>query len=140
MLFDVSHLLQIGLIAPKLNIDHSTGIYEINEFRFTDPFIGYGFSLLEFDRTFVTIGDAEEVFVDRIMGYESSNICECACIDAGFLLQFPFGAAISIFAFQCGATSGGFKVSAVVGFPGVSLHQQIIAVGMPHQNLTNQVM
>ncbi len=69
-----------------------------NIIRFVDPLIGYGFSLLVFDRIFVTIGDAEEVFVDRIMGYESSNICECACIDASFLVQFPFGAAISIFA------------------------------------------
>ena len=57
---------------------------------FADPFIGYGFSLLEFYGFLVTFGDTEEVFVDRIMGYESSNICECACIDAGFLVQFPF--------------------------------------------------
>ena len=73
-LLDISHLLQIRLIASELNIDHGIGVYEVNKFCFADPFVGYSFSLLEFDRFFVTIGDTEEVFVDRIMRYESSDV------------------------------------------------------------------
>ena len=48
-LLDISDLLQIRLVAPELNIDHGIGVYEVNKFRFADPFIGYGFSILECD-------------------------------------------------------------------------------------------
>ena len=72
-LFDISHLLQIRLVATELHIDHGIGVYKINEFCFTDPFVGYGFPLLEFDGTLLTVGDTEKVFIDGIVRYESSD-------------------------------------------------------------------
>ena len=41
LLFDISHLLPVWLVALILHIDHRIGIYEINEFRFADPLIFY---------------------------------------------------------------------------------------------------
>jgi hypothetical protein len=49
LLFDISHLLQIRLVALELNIDHGIGVYEVNKFCFADPFVGYGFAFLECD-------------------------------------------------------------------------------------------
>ena len=140
LLFDISHLLQVWQIALVLDIDHGIGVYEADKFCFVDPFIGHRFSLLEFDGVFVTIGDAEEESVDRIVGHEVSDVCEGACIDAGFLPQFPSGAGIRILAFQGGAASGGFKETAVFGFPGIPLHQKIVAIDMPNQNLADQMV
>ena len=137
LLFDISHLLQIRQIALVLDIDHCIGVYEADKFCFADPFVGYRFSLLEFDRVFVTIGDAEEGFINRIVRYEASDVCEGACIDAGFLPQFPSGAAISILAFQGRSASGGGKETAVVGLPVSPLHQQIVAIDMPNKNLAD---
>ena len=34
LLFDISDLLQIMFIALELHIDHGTGVYKLNEFRF----------------------------------------------------------------------------------------------------------
>ena len=140
LLFDISHLLQVWQIALVLDIDHGIGVYEVDKFCFADPFVGYGFAFLEFDGVFVTIGDAEEDSVDRIVGYEVSDVCECACIDAGFLPQFPSGAGIRILAFQGRAASGGFKVSAVVGLAEIPLHQKIITICVPNKNLADQMV
>ena len=128
---DISHLRQIGPVAPELNVDHGIGVYEVNKYCFADPLVGYRFTLLECNGILVTVGDTEEGFVDCIVRYESTDVCECACINAGFLPQFPLGAGRRIFAFQGGAASGGFKVSAVVWLPGIPLHQQIITVYVP---------
>lgn len=59
-LFDVSHLLHVWLVTLELNINHGIGVYEVNEFRFADPFVGYGFAFLEYDGILVTVSDAEE--------------------------------------------------------------------------------
>ena len=91
LLFDISDLLQIMFIALELHIDHGTGVYKLNEFRFANPFVGYCFSLLEFDGIFIAIGYAEEIFIDRIVRYESSDVCKCSSCDASFLQQFTSG-------------------------------------------------
>ena len=67
MLLNISHLPQIRLVTPELNIDHCAGIYKINEFCFGDPFVRYGFAFLECDGTLVAVGDAEEGFVNCIV-------------------------------------------------------------------------
>ena len=48
LLFDISHLLQIRLVAPEVNVDHGIGIYKSNKVRFADPFIPLLYNNAEF--------------------------------------------------------------------------------------------